>query len=90
MNEKYIKHTVESLIELAKDLVNADATEIEYTQAIETLKTAETMIDFYDNELYELSDQIDDLKVEISSSMFDLMVNACREKVYELTGITLS
>lgn len=90
MNEKYIKHTVENLIEFARDLVYVDATETEYTQAIEALKTAETMFDFYDNELYELSEKVDNLKIEIGSAMLDLMVDACREKVYELTGVTLS
>lgn len=90
MNEKYIKHTVQNLIEFARDLVYVDATETEYTQAIEALKTAEIMLDFYDNELYELLEQVDDLKIEIGSAMFDLMVNDCREKVYELTGIKLS
>ncbi len=90
MNEKYIKHTVQNLIEFARDLVYVDATEVEYTQAIEALKTAEIMLDFYDNELYELLEQVDDLKIEIGSAMFDLMVDTCREKVYELTGIKLS
>lgn len=90
MNEKYIKHTVQNLIGFARDLVYVDATETEYTQAIEALKTAEIMLDFYDNELYELSEQVDDLKIEIGNMLFDVMVDTCREKVYELTGITLS
>lgn len=87
MNEKYIKHTVQNLIEFAKDLIYMDATETEYTQAIEALKTAETMLDFYENELHELQELIDDLKVEIGSEMLKAMIYDCQKKVSKLTGV---
>lgn len=87
MNERYIEHTLKNLIEFAKDLVSYDATETEYTQAIEALKTAETMLEFYDNELYELQEQINDLKVKIGKIMLDEMINNCREKVSKLVGV---
>lgn len=87
MNEKYIKHTVKNLIGFANDLAFIDATETEYAQAIETLKTAESMLDFYDNDLFELQEQIDDLKVKIGKIMLDEMINNCREKVLKLVGV---
>ena len=60
MNEKYLKHTVENLIEFVNDLTFIDTTKNNYVQAINALKMAESLLDFYDNELYELEGEIAD------------------------------
>ncbi|EPD59102.1 hypothetical protein HMPREF1215_00709 [Coprococcus sp. HPP0074] len=87
MNEKYLKHTVENLIEFVNDLTFIDTTKNNYVQAINALKTAESLIDFYKNELYELEGEIADLKVKVGKMLFDEMVNDCRETVEDLTGL---
>lgn len=87
MNEKYLKHTVENLIEFVNDLTFVDTTKNDYVQAINALKTAESLLDFYKNELYELEGKITDLKVKVGKMLFDEMVNDCRETVEDLTGL---
>lgn len=87
MNEKYLKHTVENLIEFVNDLTFIDTTKNNYVQAINALKMAESLLDFYDNELYELEGEIADLKVKIGKMLFDEKVNDCRETVEDLTGL---
>ena len=87
MNEKYLKHTVENLIEFVNDLTFIDTTKNDYVKAINALKTAESLIDFYKNELYELEGEIADLKVKVGNMLFDEMVNDCRETVEDLTGL---
>lgn len=87
MNEKYLKHTVENLIEFVNDLTFVDTTKNDYVQAINALKTAESLLDFYKNDLYELEGRIVDLKVEVGKMLFDEMVNDCRETVEDLTGL---
>lgn len=87
MNEKYLKHTVENLIEFVNDLTFFDTTKNDYVQAINALKTAESLLDFYKNDLYELEGKIVDLKVEVGKMLFDEMVNDCRETVEDLTGL---
>lgn len=87
MNEKYLKHTVENLIEFVNDLTFIDTTKDDYVQAINALKTAESLLDFYKNELYELEGEITDLKVKVGKMLFDEMVNDCRETVEDLTGL---
>ncbi len=87
MNEKYLKHTVENLIEFVNDLTFIDTTKNDYVKAINALKTAESLIDFYKNELYELEGEIADLKVKVGKMLFDEMVNDCRETVEDLTGL---
>ncbi len=87
MNEKYLKHTVENLIEFVNDLTFVDTTKNDYVQAINALKTAESLLDFYKNDLYELEGKIVDLKVEVGKMLFDEMVNDCRETVEDLTGL---
>lgn len=87
MNEKHLKHTVENLIEFVNDLTFVDATKNDYVQAINALKTAESLLDFYKNDLYELEGKIVDLKVEVGKMLFDEMVNDCRETVEDLTGL---
>lgn len=79
MNEKYLKHTVENLIEFVDDLTFIDTTKNDYVQAINALKTAESLLDFYKNDLYELEGEIADLKVKVGKMLFDEMVNDCRE-----------
>ena len=59
----------------------------DYVQAINALKTAESLLDFYKNDLYELEGKIVDLKVEVGKMLFDEMVNDCRETVEDLTGL---
>lgn len=87
MNEKHLKHTVENLIEFVNDLTFIDTTKNDYVQAINALKTAETLLDFYKNDLYELEGEIADLKVKVGKMLFDEMVNDCRETVEDLTGL---
>lgn len=87
MNEKYLKHTVENLIEFVNDLTFVDTTKNNYVQAINALKTAESLLDFYKNDLYELEGEIVDLKVKVGKMLFDEMVNDCRETVEDLTGL---
>lgn len=87
MNEKYLKHTVENLIEFVDDLTFIDTTKDDYVKAINALKTAESLLDFYKNELYELEGEITDLKVKVGKMLFDEMVNDCRETVEDLTGL---
>lgn len=87
MNEKYLKHTVENLIEFVNDLTFIDTTKDDYVKAINALKTAESLLDFYKNELYELEGEITDLKVKVGKMLFDEMVNDCRETVEDLTGL---
>ena len=87
MNEKYVKHTVENLIEFVNDLTFIDTTKNDYVEAINALKTAESLLDFYKNELYELEGKIADLKVKVGKMLFDEMVNDCRETVEDLTGL---
>lgn len=87
MNEKYLKHTVENLIEFVDDLTFIDTTKNDYVQAINALKTAESLLDFYKNDLYELEGEIADLKVKVGKMLFDEMVNDCRETVEDLTGL---
>ena len=87
MNEKYLKHTVENLIEFVNDLTFIDTTKDDYVKAINALKTAESLLDFYKNELYELEGEIADLKVKVGKMLFDEMVNDCRETVEDLTGL---
>lgn len=87
MNEKYLKHTVENLIEFVNDLTFIDTTKNNYVQAINALKTAESLLDFYKNDLYELEGKIVDLKVKVGKMLFDEMVNDCRETVEDLTGL---
>lgn len=87
MNEKYLKHTVENLIEFVNDLTFIDTTKNNYVQAINALKTAESLLDFYKNDLYELEGEIADLKVKVGKMLFDEMVNDCRETVEDLTGL---
>lgn len=87
MNEKYLKHTVENLIEFVNDLTFIDTTKDDYVKAINALKTAESLLDFYKNELYELEGEIADLKVKIGKMLFDEMVNDCRKTVEDLTGL---
>ena len=87
MNEKYLKRTVENLIEFVNDLTFIDTTKDDYVKAINALKTAESLLDFYKNELYELEGEIADLKVKIGKMLFDEMVNDCRETVEDLTGL---
>lgn len=87
MNEKYLKHTVENLIEFVDDLTFIDTTKDDYVKAINALKTAESLLDFYKNELYELEGEITDLKVKIGKMLFDEKVNDCRETVEDLTGL---
>lgn len=89
MNEKYLKHTVENLIELANDLTSiyVDVTEEDCIKAIETLKTAEIMLDYYKNELFGLRERVDSLKSEIAQSLLYKMIDECTEKVTELSGV---
>ena len=87
MNEKYLKHTVENLIEFVNDLTFIDTTKNNYVEAINALKTAESLLDFYKNDLYELEGEIADLKVKVGKMLFDEMVNDCRETVEDLTGL---
>lgn len=87
MNEKHLKHTVENLIEFVNDLTFIDTTKNDYVQAINALKTAETLLDFYKNDLYELEGEIADLKVKVGKMLFGEMVNDCRETVEDLTGL---
>lgn len=87
MNEKYLKRTVENLIEFVNDLTFIDTTKDDYVKAINALKTAESLLDFYKNELYELEGEIADLKVKIGKMLFNEMVNDCRETVEDLTGL---
>lgn len=87
MNEKYLKHTVENLIEFVNDLTFIDTTKNDYVKAINALKTAESLLDFYKNDLYELEGEIADLKVKVGKMLFDEMVNDCRETVEDLTGL---
>lgn len=87
MNEKYLKRTVENLIEFVDDLTFIDTTKDDYVKAINALKTAESLLDFYKNELYELEGEITDLKVKVGKMLFDEMVNDCRETVKDLTGL---
>lgn len=87
MNEKHLKHTVENLIEFVNDLTYIDTTKNDYVQAINALKTAETLLDFYKNDLYELEGEIADLKVKVGKMLFGEMVNDCRETVEDLTGL---
>lgn len=86
MNKKYLKHTIKNLIDFANDLTYINTTKEDYIRAIKTLKTVESLLDFYDNELYELEEEIANLKVKVGKMLFDEMVNDCRETVEDLTG----
>lgn len=87
MKTKYVIHTVENLIEFVDDLIFIDTTKNNYVQAINALKTAESLLDFYNNDLCELEEKVVDLKVKVGRMLFDEMVNDCRETVEELTGL---
>jgi hypothetical protein len=87
MNEKHLKHTVVNLIEFVNDLTFIDTTKNDYVQAINALKTAESLLGFYKNDLHKLEEEIADLKVKVGKMLFDEMVNDCRETVEDLTGL---
>lgn len=87
MNEKYIQHTVENLIEFANDLIFIDTTKNDYLKAINALKTAELLLAFYDNNLYKLEEKVVDLKFKIGQILLNEMVSDCKETVQELIEV---
>lgn len=87
MNEKYLKHTVENLIEFVNDLTFIVTTKDNYVKAINALKAAESLLDFYKNDLYELEGEISLLKEKVGEMLFDEMVDDCRKTVNDLTGL---
>ncbi|EGN45083.1 hypothetical protein HMPREF0991_02777 [Lachnospiraceae bacterium 2_1_58FAA] len=101
MKAKYIEHTVENLMEYAKDILLGADEESDYLQAVKALEVAKDFLykefkfdpetgEYYDQEYIitkiELDNRIDSLKAEIGNRM----LHDYKLEVEKILGITFN